>query len=70
MVGVAIIGVIGVVGVEVFRKEFWPSLCKDALLLCSLPDCIAAFLVQVHLEYCEDACTHSAALQCFDCCVV
>jgi hypothetical protein len=30
---VAVIGVSGVVGVDVSWIEFWPSLCKEALLL-------------------------------------
>ena len=48
VVGVGIISVIGVVGVEVFRKEFWASLCIEALLLCSLLGCcIVAFSMEL-----------------------
>jgi hypothetical protein len=42
VVGVRVIDVSGVVGV--FDMEFWSSLCREALLLCSLLGCIVAIL--------------------------
>jgi hypothetical protein len=52
VVSVGTMGVIGVVGVvcaEVLKKEFWPSLCREALLLCSLAGRIVAFSIELFI---------------------
>jgi hypothetical protein len=46
-----VIGVVGVVCAEVLKKEFWPSLCREALLLCSLAGRIVAFSIELFIVW-------------------
>jgi hypothetical protein len=46
---IGVIGVVGVVGVEAFMMEFWLSLCKEPLLLCSLLGGIIAVSIRLSI---------------------